>query len=80
MYKIYFLINEWKTKTYVGFTKDLNARIEMHKAGKIKTTESFGVFSVNILENIGTVEEAQKKEKYWKSCAGRKKLKRIFFT
>lgn len=78
MYIIYWLINERKTKTYVGFTNDLDERIKYHKSGKVRTTEDFGKFTHYVLEEVKSLEEAIKMEKYWKSCAGRKKLKILF--
>ena len=78
MYKIYWLINEEKTKTYVGFSNRLNKRLLEHKSKKIKTTKKFGNFKVYLLEEINTLEDARRRERYWKSSAGRKKLKEYF--
>ena len=75
MYQIYWLINEFKTKTYIGFTDDINKRIIKHKNNQVKTTQNFGKFRVFILENIDNLFLARQREKYWKSSAGRKKLK-----
>ena len=80
MFKIYWIINITNSKTYVGFTNDLNVRLKQHKNKEVKSTKNFEFKKVYILENnIETIEDARKKEKYWKSAAGRKKLK-IFFN
>ncbi len=78
MYFVYWLISEDGSKTYVGFTSDLQKRIEYHSSKKVKTTKSFGNFSVDILEEVEDIKQARAREKYWKSGAGRKKLKAKF--
>ena len=78
MFSLYFLINEARTKTYIGFSNDLNRRMEEYRLGKIKTTKNFGNFIVKILEEVETVQKARTREKYWKSSAGRRKLKNLF--
>ncbi len=78
MYKIYWLINEQKNKTYIGYTRNLKERIKKHRNRQVKSTENFNNFSFFLIEKIKTLKEARKREKYWKSSAGRKKLKRYF--
>lgn len=77
-YSIYWLISENKKKTYVGFTDDIKRRIEEHKNKKIKTTTNFDNFAVFIIEKVKAKNEALMRERYWKSCAGRKRLKAVF--
>ena len=78
MYYIYFLINELKNKTYTGFTENLERRLLEHQDKKVRSTSNFGKFSYFILENVENLTQARIREKYWKSCAGRKKLKKLF--
>ena len=78
MYKIYWLINQRKTKTYIGFSNELQGRLREHKDKKVNSTKNFGIFSAYIVEEVDSLNEARKREKYWKSSAGRKKLK-IYF-
>lgn len=75
---IYWLIAESKDKTYVGFTDDLKRRIQEHKNCKVKTTKNFGNFKVCILDGASSIIEARHLEKYWKSSAGRRKLKGLY--
>ncbi|MDO8240925.1 MAG: GIY-YIG nuclease family protein [Candidatus Moranbacteria bacterium] len=75
---IYQLISEDRTKTYIGFSDDLDRRISEHLAGKVKTTKNFGEFSHRILEKVNDIRLARIAEKYWKSASGRKKLKEQF--
>ena len=78
MYCIYWIISESRSKTYVGYSGNLINRMEQHRRGEVKSTKNFGNFSYQILEKIDTVSEAKKRERYWKSGAGRRKLKNLF--
>ena len=78
MYLIYWLINESNDKTYIGFTDNIDNRIKKHETGDVKTTKDFGKFKCYTLEKVETEEKAVIRERYWKSCAGRKKLKLLF--
>lgn len=78
MFFVYWLISEDRKKTYVGFTHDLKARILEHRNGWVRTTRKFGNFLAYKLEQVETLGQARKREKYWKSASGRKKLKECF--
>ena len=79
MYKTYWLISQDKTKTYVGFSERLEDRIREHKDKKVFTTKNFGAFRVFVLEEVAEdIPLAREREKYWKSSAGRKKLKQFY--
>ena len=77
-YFIYWLINERETKTYVGISADLSNRLKQHRNKQVNTTKEFGNFKYYIIEIVEGSVEAREREKYWKSSAGRKKLKRLF--
>ena len=79
MFYIYFLISEDKSKTYVGFTEHVYDRMELyHRKGKVRSTRSFGNFLVHIIDTASNSIEARRLEKYWKSKAGRNRLKKFF--
>ncbi len=78
MYKIYFLIKEDRTKTYIGMTDSFDRRLLEHRSGKVHSTKEFGNFTYFELDTAEDFQEARKKERYYKSCAGRKKLKKFF--
>ncbi len=80
MYKIYLLINERRDKTYIGFTANIDVRLNYHRSSKVKTTQNFGNFFCQILEEVDSLVEARKREKYYKSAAGRRRLKQYFKT
>jgi len=50
----------------------------MHKQHKVRSTENFGNFTHIVIEKVPTIQYARIQEKYWKSAAGRKKLKEMF--
>ncbi|MFA5359953.1 MAG: GIY-YIG nuclease family protein [Patescibacteria group bacterium] len=75
---LYWLIDNDYKHTYVGFSDNIKRRIIEHKQGKVKTTKNFGRFKCFELEKVSNIAEARKREKYWKSHAGRKKLKEYF--
>jgi len=79
MYTVYWIIDNINKKTYVGFTDNLESRLKQHKNREVKTTQNFIFKKAYILESeIETIQQARNREKYWKSSAGRKKLKTYF--
>lgn len=64
-------------KTYVGSTSDLSRRLVEHERGFVKSTKNRLPVKLVYSENCKTLENARYQEKYYKSCSGRKKLKRI---
>ena len=62
----------------MGFSDEIKRRIKEHKNGQVSTTKDFGKFRCFKLEEVISLKEAREREKYWKSSAGRKKLKKIF--
>ncbi|RJQ33668.1 GIY-YIG nuclease family protein [Candidatus Parcubacteria bacterium] len=78
MYIVYWLIAENRFKTYLGFTSDLENRLKKHRTKQVKSTKDFGEFKCFIIEKAINIVQARKREKYWKSCIGRKKLEKVF--
>jgi putative endonuclease len=75
---IYWIKSENKEKTYIGFSDNIDARVKMHRQHKVKSTKNFGNFSYSIIEKVPNLKYARIQEKYWKSAAGREKLKKMF--
>lgn len=78
MHYIYWLLSEDNKKTYVGFTGNLDERMRMHRNDQVKSTKGFGNFRIIVLDNVDDVGLARSRERYWKSAAGRKKLKDMY--
>lgn len=58
-------------------TKDVDARIARHNAGKEKTTKPYVPFQLIYSEVCNDRVAARQKEKYWKSGIGKQKLRQI---
>ena len=74
---VYILLSLKDNKTYVGSTNNLDRRISQHNAGRVDSTKNRTPLKIIYKEEYETLEEARMKERYYKSCAGRKKLKEI---
>ncbi len=77
-YTIYWLIDEEYSCTYIGFSDNIRRRVNEHKQRKVKTTKDFSKFRCFRIEEVDNLLETRKREKYWKSSAGRRKLKVYF--
>lgn len=74
MYYAYVLING-KGEFYKGHSDDMNKRLREHNSGVTKSTRKANDWKIVYNEEYKTREEAIKREKYFKSSAGRKFLK-----
>lgn len=70
-YYIYILKSLAFDKTYTGYTNELNRRLNEHNSGKFK------LWKILYYEECLDELEARRKEKYYKSSAGRRKIKKI---
>jgi len=77
-YKIYILFSETFKRTYVGFSEDPSKRLEAHNSGKVISTKKYMPWRIVYLEEFSDYNEVRKKEKYYKSGAGRRKIRVIF--
>lgn len=73
---VYVLKSIKYSKLYVGSTTDLDRRISEHNAGLSIYTNLYKPWIVIYTEKFVKIEDARKREKYFKSCAGRKFLKK----
>lgn len=65
-------------RTYVGSTDNLQRRLKQHNSGQVKSTKRRVPFKIILTEEFETLTEARKRETWWKSGAGRLKLKEYF--
>jgi putative endonuclease len=77
MYFVYAITSLKKHYIYVGMTKDLLNRIERHNNGREKTTKPYAPFKLLYCEEFDSRVVAREREKYWKSGAGKEKLKKL---
>ena len=78
MYFLYILQSKKDLRTYTGYTKNLKQRLQDHNNGKVVATRSRRPLKLIYSEKCASKKDAQKRESYWKSGAGRNTLKRIF--
>ena len=76
-YYVYVLRSQKHGGLYKGFTKDLEKRIETHNQGKSTYTSNGLPWILVYYEAYETKGEAIKREKYFKSAAGRRFLKKM---
>ncbi len=77
MYYVYVIKSIPFGNLYKGFCTDLEKRLKEHNAGKTKSNKAFRPWELLYNEECATLEMAIKREKYFKSAAGRKTLKKI---
>jgi putative endonuclease len=74
---VYILYSAKSGKTYTGSTNDVIKRLNEHNSGKTRSTINGMPWKIwHVIEYI-SMEEARKMEKYFKTGAGRRKLKSI---
>ena len=78
MYFVYVLRSITAKKTYVGMTNDLGRRLAEHNAGKHVYTKRHVPWEVFHHESFENRIKAHAHEKYLKSAAGRRFLKKLF--
>ena len=79
MYYAYVLKSINFCKTYVGYTTDLGKRLKEHNSGMSKFTRRFKPWDLIYYECFLSLTEAIKREKYFKSAAGRRWMKKNLF-
>ena len=78
MFYVYILLSIKDNRTYVGFTDNIERRFTQHNAGQVKSTKHRRPFRILFTEEFETSSEAMKRELWWKSGSGRRKLKEFF--
>jgi len=78
-YFVYVLQSIHFSKTYVGITNDLERRLTQHNNGYYPYTKRYMPWQIIYKESYNDREEARVREKYLKSCVGRKFIKKTLF-
>ncbi len=78
MYYVYVLKSTQHRKSYVGYTDNTQRRLQEHNAGKSIFSRKYRPWKIIYIEKFITESEAIKREKYFKTHAGRKKLSSLF--
>jgi putative endonuclease len=77
MYFTYVLKSIVDGSLYKGHCENLEVRLHQHNSGMTASIKNRIPFKVVYLEEFSTREEAIKREKYFKTAAGRKFLKTV---
>jgi len=72
----YILKSKNKDKFYIGSTNDLNCRIKEHNSGLSYYTKRHMPWKLVYKEEYDSIVDARKREKYFKSAAGRRFLEK----
>lgn len=73
---IYILKSLNYKKLYVGSTTDLNRRLDEHNSSSSYYTKGYMPWVVIYTEKCINIEDARKRERYLKSAAGRRFIKK----
>ena len=76
-YFVYILKSLCANKTYVGITNNLERRLKEHNSGKSKFTKTYVPWEIIYNEKLSSRAIARNREKYFKSTAGRKRIKEL---
>ena len=80
MFYLYILLSETKKRTYTGITDDVERRLAQHNAGKIKSSSPFRPYTVIHVEAFAAKGGAFRRETYYKTGGGRRRIKKMFFN
>jgi putative endonuclease len=78
MHYVYVLQSLRDYRTYVGSTNDIERRLAEHNAGQAKATKNRRPFRILFTESFETSQAAKRREQWWKSGSGRRKLQEYF--
>ena len=76
-YFVYILYSEEHNKIYIGYTNNIERRIREHNSGKSAYTKKYKPWRIVYTEEYENEIDARSKERYYKSAAGRRKIKKI---
>jgi putative endonuclease len=74
-YYVYVLQSELDKLFYVGYTKDLQSRLDMHNSGKVQSTKSRQPLKLIYFEYCLNQQDATHREKYLKTSWGKRYIK-----
>jgi len=77
MFYAYILKCSTDSTLYKGHTDNIEKRLKEHNSGKSDYTSRKGPWEIVYFEEFQTRKEAIRREKYFKSAAGRKYIKKL---
>ncbi len=76
MHYIYVLKSQKDKKLYIGYTKNLKLRFELHQKGRVSSTKNRRPLKLIYYEACLNSNDAVKREKYLKTYHGKMFLKK----
>ena len=76
-YFVYVLRSIDHHRNYVGFTTDVQIRVQQHNSGQTKSTKPYKPWRLLFYETFSTKKEALDREKFLKSGQGRDLVRRF---
>ncbi|MFC1594940.1 GIY-YIG nuclease family protein [Patescibacteria group bacterium] len=77
MFYVYVIKSLKDGKLYIGYTADLKRRLKEHKTGGSKSTKGRLPFKLLYYEAHISKQDAERREKYFKTHKGKSSLKQI---
>jgi putative endonuclease len=74
-YCVYILFSEKDHLLYIGYSSNLEARVEAHNSGSCKSTASRRPLKLIFCEHYLFEQDARKRELYFKTTMGKKAIK-----
>ena len=75
-YYVYIIQSLKDKKYYIGFTSNIERRLQEHNCGRVRATKSRRPFRLKQLERFKTKREALEREKFYKTHKGYNYLKK----
>jgi putative endonuclease len=76
-YQVYVIKSKKNGSLYKGYSLNAKDRLIQHNLGKSNYTSKFTPWELVYVEQVDSLQEAIKREKYLKSAAGRRFLKKM---
>ncbi len=80
MHYLYILVSETKSRTYTGVTESIEKRLKEHNSGRVKSSRPYRPYKILCTQVSPTLIEAHQAERFYKSTAGRRRLKQMIST
>jgi len=80
MHYLYILLSETKSRTYTGVTESIKKRLKEHNSGRVKSSRPYRPYKILYTQAFPTSIDARQAERFYKSTAGRRRLKQMIST
>ncbi|MFQ6612472.1 MAG: GIY-YIG nuclease family protein [Fidelibacterota bacterium] len=77
MWNVYVIRSLKDGFIYYGMSENVSNRLKAHNRGKVRSTKAHRPFELVYSEPVGDRQVAREREKYFKSGAGRRFIKRL---